>query len=124
MTTLPTVSRSARGAAAAEAAMAMISGRWKGGILFLLASGCCRYVHLIARLPGISPKVLTSQLRALETRGMITRHVVPHGRKRVEYELTPLGEGLRPLLSELARWGRVVQRTEPRSPPAARSRNA
>lgn len=89
--------------------MAILSGRWKAGILFLIASGCCRYVHLIARLPGISPKVLTAQLRRLERDGLITRHVVPHGRKRVEYELTPLGDQLRPLLDELERWGRALR---------------
>ena len=80
------------------------------GTLFLLASGCCRYVHLVARLPGISPKVLTSRLRELERDEIVTRHVIPRGRKRVEYELTALGDELRPLLGELARWGALVDK--------------
>ena len=90
--------------------MTLLTGRWRAGILYLLASGCCRYVHLIARLPGVSPKVLTAQLRMLEREGLVTRNVIPHGRRRVEYELTPTGEALRPVLTELERWGRLAER--------------
>jgi DNA-binding HxlR family transcriptional regulator len=73
--------------------------------LWLLASGCRHYSQLAARLPGISPKVLAQQLRELERDGLVTRHETTRGRRRVRYELTVLGEALRPLLQELERWG-------------------
>lgn len=95
---------------AVERAAAVLCRRWKPAILWLLASGCRRYTQLAARLPGISPKVLTQHLRDLERDGLLTRAVATEGRKRVDYELTPLGRELHGLLGELERWGRVYRR--------------
>ena len=91
-------------------ASGILCRRWKAAILWLLASGCRRYSQLAPRLPGITPKVLAQHLRELEREGLIDRREIPDGRKRVEYTLTPLGEGLRPLLNELERWGIEYER--------------
>ncbi len=101
--------RSIRSVLAIEAASSVLCRRWRLGVLWLIASGCRRYSQLVARLPGISPKVLAQQLRGLEQEGLISRHAAPSGRKRVEYALTPLGEMLRPPLEELERWGRAYE---------------
>lgn len=106
----PPVVRSARSVRAIERGAAVLSGRWKVAVLWLLTSGCRHYSQLAARLPGISPKVLAQQLRELERDGLITRHETRGGRRRVKYELTALGEALRPLLEELERWGHECAR--------------
>ena len=98
---------------AVETTAGVLCRRWKPALLWLLASGCRRYTQLAARLPGISPKVLTQHLRELERDGLLTRDVATQGRKRVDYTLTPLGEELRPLLKELERWGRAYRRERP-----------
>lgn len=83
----------------------LLSGRWRLAILWLLASGCRRFHQLEARLPGISAKILTQQLRQLERAGLVSRHSIPGGRKRVDYVLTDSGERLRPLLGALESFG-------------------
>lgn len=109
-----TPTRTERRLAAVQIASELLCRQWKPRVLWLLASGCRRYNQLVTRLPGISPKVLSERLRALEHEGLVTRHVAEHGRKRVEYELTPLGDALRPLLHELEVWGALVRRERAR----------
>ena len=56
-------------------------------------------------LEGISQKVLTDSLRAMEEDGIITRTVYPEVPPRVEYALSPLGESMRPILDAMEQWG-------------------
>jgi DNA-binding HxlR family transcriptional regulator len=56
-------------------------------------------------IPSITKKMLTSELRALETVGLISRKVYPVVPPKVEYSITPLGETLRPVLNAMGSWG-------------------
>ncbi|AZO39195.1 transcriptional regulator [Mesorhizobium sp. M2A.F.Ca.ET.037.01.1.1] len=57
-------------------------------------------------MPAISQKVLIQQLREMEAHGIVSRTVFPQVPPRVDYEATPLGQSLRPVLLDLCKWGR------------------
>jgi DNA-binding HxlR family transcriptional regulator len=88
-----------------EATVAAIGGRWKVVILWHLCGGKLRFSELRRKVPGISQKMLTEQLRQLEGHGLLTRTVYAEVPPRVEYAATPLGESLRPVIKAMADWG-------------------
>ncbi len=88
----------------AEKVLEMLSGRWKILILQALFSEIKRFNELQRTLPKITQKVLTQQLRELETDGLINRVVYPEVPPRVEYSLTILGESLKPMLMTMHDW--------------------
>lgn len=88
-----------------EATLAVIGGRWKVPILWNLQAGCCRFGELTRRVEGVSQKMLTQQLRELESDGLVHREVYPEVPPKVEYSLTPLGRSLQPVIDSLSRWG-------------------
>ena len=88
-----------------ERALAVISGRWKAVILYVLLDGPQRTRELEKRIVGISQKVLIEQLRALEEHGMVSRQPSAEVSQGIEYRLTSLGESLRPVLDSLIEWG-------------------
>ncbi|WP_419900325.1 winged helix-turn-helix transcriptional regulator [Roseomonas sp. USHLN139] len=88
-----------------EAAVALIDGKWKCVILFHLLEGTMRFSELRRRLPGVTPRMLTNQLRELEQDGLITRTVYAQVPPKVEYELSALGRSLQPVLGALKAWG-------------------
>lgn len=88
------------------ATLDLIGGRWKTLILFHLSSGKKRFGEIAARIPAISRKVLTEQLKELENDGLVNRKQFKEIPPRVEYTLTPLGESLSPVLTEIAQWGK------------------
>jgi DNA-binding HxlR family transcriptional regulator len=98
-----------------EAALAVIGGRWKVPILWTLHSDTHRFGELSRQMPGITQKMLTQQLRELESDGLIHRKVYPEVPPRVEYSLTPLGKSLEPVLRSLAGWGEKFLKQRPRS---------
>ena len=81
-----------------------IGDTWSVLIVASLADGPLRYSGLAARIDGISPKMLTQTLRALERDGMISRTVYPVIPPRVDYELTDLGRSLLGLVNDLVVW--------------------
>ncbi|UXY36428.1 winged helix-turn-helix transcriptional regulator [Streptomyces albidocamelliae] len=81
-----------------------LSDKWVGLVVAALAPGPMRYSDLGRRIAGVSPKMPTQTLRALERDGIITRTVTPSVPVRVDYELTPLGAGLAALLSAVKEW--------------------
>jgi DNA-binding HxlR family transcriptional regulator len=87
-------------------ALAVISGKWKPLILRELKNGSLRFGQLQRRIPEPSQKVLTSQLRELEADGLVQRSVFQENTLRTQYALTEYGGSLRPVLAELARWGK------------------
>ena len=91
-------------------AIDVIGGKWKPLILRELKSGQKRYGDLQRRIPEVSQKVLTSQLRELERAGIVEREVHRENVLRTMYSLTRYGATLRPALKELARWGHRHQR--------------
>ena len=88
-----------------DVTLSVISGKWKPLILFQLKQGPRRFSELQARLPRVSHKVLTQQLRQLEHAGIIA-----HQARARAYELTALGKTLKPALSPLASWGQAHHR--------------
>ncbi|GAB3973736.1 helix-turn-helix domain-containing protein [Actinoallomurus acanthiterrae] len=81
-----------------------ISDKWVTLILNALADGPQRYSDLGRTIAGVSQKMLTQTLRALERDGMVTRTVTPSVPVRVDYELTPLGVSLLPLVQAAKAW--------------------
>ncbi|MFZ5738756.1 MAG: winged helix-turn-helix transcriptional regulator [Pseudomonadota bacterium] len=88
-----------------EVTLDLIDGKWKGVILYHLQDGRLRFGELRRRMPGITQRMLTKQLRALEDDDLITRQVFAEVPPRVEYALSETGEGLRPVIDALKRWG-------------------
>lgn len=89
-----------------EACLEVIGGKWKGVILHqLLEHGTVRFSELQRLKPGLSPRILTAQLRELERDEVILRKVYPVVPPKVEYSLSPRGESLRSLISAMQKWG-------------------
>lgn len=87
----------------------LIGSKWKLLILRNLMMRPWRFNEMLRSIPGLSQKVLTDNLRALEADGLITRTVYPEVPPRVEYALSELGETLRPVFSALENWGNGYQ---------------
>ncbi len=68
-----------------------------------------RFNELLKNLPGISQKVLTDNLRALEADGIITRTVFAEVPPRVEYTLSEVGDTMRPIIEVMEKWGLSYQ---------------
>jgi DNA-binding HxlR family transcriptional regulator len=88
-----------------EVTLDLIDGKWKGVILYHLQQGRLRFGELRKRMPGITQRMLTKQLRALEDDALVTRTVFAEVPPRVEYELSELGLMLRPVIDALKKWG-------------------
>ncbi|GGQ35021.1 transcriptional regulator [Streptomyces virginiae] len=87
------------------AAVAVIDGKWKTGLLWLLESGPCRPGELRRQMPGISEKVMTQALREMETDGLVHREVYDTLPLKTEYSLTAFGRELSEVLAPLSDWG-------------------
>ncbi|MEV7012037.1 helix-turn-helix domain-containing protein [Streptosporangium sp. NPDC051022] len=81
--------------------------KWTAKIIFCLKAGPRRFSELRVPLRGITPKVLTESLRAMERDGMVTRTAYPEIPPRVEYELTPLGHSLLGPMAACCEWTRA-----------------
>ncbi|RKH14694.1 transcriptional regulator [Corallococcus sp. CA053C] len=88
-----------------ESALAVIGGRWKGVVLYWLSTRTLRFGELRKLLPNCTQRMLTLQLRELEQDGLVKRTVFAEVPPRVEYELTPFGKSLQPILLSLRDWG-------------------
>jgi DNA-binding HxlR family transcriptional regulator len=82
-----------------------LGGRWKPAILCRLLSGTRRYGELRKSIEGISERMLVAQLRELEQDGIIERLVYAEVPPRVEYQLSAVGETLKPILKAMSDWG-------------------
>lgn len=92
-----------------DAALDVVSGKWKGLILWELhAHDVRRFAELRRGLPGVSEKMLTQHLREMEEDGLIHREVYAEVPPRVEYSLSEHGRTLNRALAPLGEWG--VQR--------------
>lgn len=84
----------------------LIGNKWKLLIIRnLVYNDKQRFTDFIKTIPGISKKVLTDDLRALENDGLIHREVFAEVPPRVEYSLTKLGKSLKKVLDAMQVWG-------------------
>ena len=89
-----------------EATLDVIGGKWKVVILFHLThDGTHRFAELRRKIPGVSERMLTQQLRELEVDGIVHREVYPEVPPKVEYSLTDYGKTLRPITEVMCEWG-------------------
>ncbi|MHA6625994.1 winged helix-turn-helix transcriptional regulator [Pseudonocardia sichuanensis] len=89
-----------------DAAMDVVSGKWKSLILWELHNfGARRFAQLKRGLPGVSEKMLTQQLREMEADGLVHREVYREVPPKVEYSLTEHGLSLNDALAPLSAWG-------------------
>jgi DNA-binding HxlR family transcriptional regulator len=103
-----------------EVTLAVIGGKWKALILWWLRDGVLRFGELRRRIPGVSERMLTQQLRELERDGVVRRAVYPQVPPKVEYSLMPYGRTLRPITDLMCSWGkRHLGRRAGRSEPEA-----
>jgi DNA-binding HxlR family transcriptional regulator len=84
----------------------IIGGQWALAICCYLVNGKQRFGELRKCLPNITERMLTLQLRKLEENNLVKRTVYAEVPPRVEYELTPIGYELKPIIKELGKWGR------------------
>lgn len=89
-----------------EASLEIIVGKWKPIILlYLLHGGTKRFGELKKLIPGITQKMLTTQLRELEEQDIITRKVYPEVPPKVEYSISEYGRSLYSILEQIHEWG-------------------
>ncbi|NEW27660.1 winged helix-turn-helix transcriptional regulator [Nocardia cyriacigeorgica] len=106
-----------------DATLSVLNGKWKLLILWPLSERPRRFGELRRAVPGVTEKVLTTQLRELEADGIVHREVYDEVPPRVEYSLTPLGALLNDALLPLEAWGREhLMGGTPHSSPADPSR--
>lgn len=88
-----------------ETTLKLIGEKWKILIIRDLLNGTKRFGELKKACSGISQKVLTTNLRAMEDDGLVERKVFQEVPPRVEYTLTDVGYSLAPVLNAMASWG-------------------
>ena len=81
-----------------------VGDKWSVLVISTLGSAPLRYSDLQASIPGISQRMLTVTLKALERDGLLTRTAYPEVPPRVEYALTGLGRSLLDVVTTLAKW--------------------
>ena len=81
-----------------------VGDKWTANVVALLGTGTMRFSDIRRSVDGISPRMLTVTLRALERDGLIDRRIYPVIPPRVEYTLTDLGESLLDLVRALIDW--------------------
>src|SRR5215475_10168236 len=89
---------------AVASVLSMVGDKWSVLVIMLLIDGPRRFNELKRMIGGISQRMLTLTLRALERDGLVTRTVFPTIPPRVDYELTDLGRGLAEPVKALGQW--------------------
>ena len=95
-----------------ETTLTLIGDKWKVLILRDLLTGTKRFGELKKLIGSVSQKVLTTQLRAMEENGLLTRTVYAEVPPRVEYTLTALGKSLHPILDAMRDFGEAYQNSQ------------
>jgi DNA-binding HxlR family transcriptional regulator len=92
--------------AAVRDSLYVIGGKWKLPIIIALMEGSQRFRELQRSLEGITPKVLSKELKDLELNAFVIRTVYDTTPVTVEYRLTEYSQTLRPVLHALRVWGK------------------
>jgi DNA-binding HxlR family transcriptional regulator len=83
----------------------VIQGKWRLPIIISLTNGPRRFGEIQRDISDISPKMLSQELKALETNKIITRTLFDSMPVSVEYSLTPLGKTMNGMMEEILNWG-------------------
>ena len=83
----------------------IIGAKWTALLVHDLSEGPRRFSELEHSCSGISPRTLAERLRVLESEGIVERHSYPERPPRVEYELTPKGRALLPIIDAMRDFG-------------------
>ena len=89
-----------------QIAMSKIDGKWKIIILAYISQNENRFSLLKKRIPSITDKMLSQQIRELEDDGLLVRKIYPEIPPRVEYSLTKDAKSLIPALEMIYEWGK------------------
>lgn len=81
-----------------------IGQKWVGIIIFSLLDGPKRYFELMEMIEGISDRLLTERLNDLVKEGIVKKSYLDGSLKKVQYELTPSGEGLKDIIASIRKW--------------------
>lgn len=82
----------------------LIGKRWNGIIIYHLLDGPLRYHELLDKVNGISDRLLIERLRELEKEGLVTKEVDPINTRKVQYQLTELGQQLEAVIHAVITW--------------------
>lgn len=82
----------------------LIGKRWNGIIIYHLLNGPLRYHELLAKITGISDRLLTERLRELEKEGIVIKIIDPQSSRKVKYQLTESGQQLETAINDLIIW--------------------
>lgn len=97
---------------AMDVTMNFIGGKWKTVVLWYLRNKTLRFGELKKKIPDITEKMLSIQLKSLEEDGLIKREAFDEIPLRVEYSMTEFGKSLIPILEAISKWGRNLGETE------------
>lgn len=89
-----------------DATISLIGGKYKTKILWNLVDRTLRFNEIQKIVHHATPKMLTQQLRELESDGLINRVVYPVVPPKTEYSLTEFGRSLYPILDAMCEWGK------------------
>lgn len=95
-----------------EITMSLIGDKWKVLIIRDLLTGTKRFGELKKSLSGITQKVLTNNLRQMESSGLVLRKVYAEVPSKVEYSLSDTGLSLKPILDSMVEWGNEYRKTQ------------
>ena len=87
-----------------QAAVELVGRRWTGAIIRSMLAGSHRFSDILAKVPGLSDRLLAERLRELEAAGVVRRTVFPETPVRIEYGLTAKGDELRGIVLALGDW--------------------
>jgi DNA-binding HxlR family transcriptional regulator len=90
---------------AVKDALYVLNGKWKLPLILTLSNGPMRFNDIQRALDGITPKILSKELRELEMNEFVERKVFSTTPVSVTYELTPYSRSLDKVLEELKNWG-------------------
>jgi len=86
-----------------------LNGKWKLMLVYYISQGFKRPSELQREIPKADRRVMNKQLQELVLHGFITKTIYDTKVSKVEYQLTPLGENLLPLIYDIERWGQENQ---------------
>ncbi|WP_041613603.1 winged helix-turn-helix transcriptional regulator [Paenibacillus sp. JDR-2] len=88
-----------------EAAADILGKKWTGLIIRVMLGGPKRFKEIKEQIPEMSDKMLTDRMKELESQSIVKRTVYPEMPVRIEYELTPKGRELQPVIESIQNWG-------------------